>query len=232
MTLLPHPLQAHYDAIWERSLDAIRASSIDIDPRLGNKPDPRRGLTVIARPDAVLASRFEGLLDRLCEIEPGQYRHPLADMHVTILSLFTVCEDYHGQLARCDDYRAAVRAAVESAPSFEIEFRGITASRGAVLAQGFPRDGAIDALRERLRTQLRARGLDASLDQRYKLVTAHATLLRFMRPLAQPARFAEALAGLRDAPLGSMRVRSVELALNDWYMSNGTLRQIETFGLA
>jgi 2'-5' RNA ligase len=232
MTLLPHPLQAHYDAIWERSLDAIRASSIDIDPRLTHGPDPRRGLTVIARPDAVLASRFERLLDRLCEIEPGQYRHPLADMHVTILSLFTVCEDYHGQLARCDDYLAAVRAAVASTPSFEIEFRGITASRSAVLAQGFPRDGAIDTLRERLRTQLRARGLDASLDQRYKLVTAHATLLRFMRPLAQPARFAEELAGLRDAPLGSMRVHSVELALNDWYMSSGTLRQIETFELA
>jgi len=232
MTTLPHPLQAHYDAIWERSLDAIRTSSIDIDPRLGNKPDPRRGLTVIARPDPLLAQRFDGLLHKLCEIEPGQYRHPLADMHVTILSLFTVCEDYHGQLARCGDYRAAVRDAVAGSPAFEIEFKGITASRGAVLAQGFPRDGAIDALRERLRTQLRARGLDASLDQRYKLITAHATLLRFMQPLTQAARFAEALAGLRDAPLGLTRVQSVELALNDWYMRSGTLRHIETFELA
>ena len=231
MTTLLHPLQDHYDAIWNRSLDAIREGSIDCDPRLALGPDPRRGLTVIARPDAVLASRFEHLLDQLCEIESGQYRHPLADMHVTILSLFTVCEDYHGQLARCEDYRAAVRDAVQGVPSFEIEFRGITASRGAVLAQGFPRDGAIDALRERLRTQLRARGLDASLDQRYKLVTAHATLLRFMRPLTQPERFAEALAGLRDAPLGLTRVQSVELALNDWYMRSGTLRHIETFEL-
>jgi 2'-5' RNA ligase len=232
MTTLHHSLQTHYDGIWERSADALRAGQIDCDPRLALGPDPRRGLTVIARPQAPLASRFERLLDQLGEIEPHQYRHPLADMHVTILSLFTVCEDYHGQLARCEDYRAAVREAVLGMPAFEIEFRGLTASRGAVLAQGFPRDATLDALRERLRTQLRARGLDASLDQRYKLVTAHATLLRFMRPLAQPGRFAEALAGLRDAPLGTMRVQSVELALNDWYMSSGTLRHVETYELA
>jgi 2'-5' RNA ligase len=231
MTTLPHPLHAHYDAIWDRSFAAIRAGDVDCDPRLALGPDPRRGLTVIARPDVSLAARFERLLDGLCAIEPGQYRHPRADLHVTALSLFTVCEDYHAQLARCDDYRAAVREAVAGMPAFDIELRGITASRGAVLAQGFPGDGTLDALRERLRAQLRTRGLDASLDQRYKLVTAHATLLRFVRPLTQPARFADALAGLRDAPLGTMRVASLELALNDWYMSSGTLRHIETFGL-
>lgn len=232
MTTLLHPLHAHYDAIWERASDAIRAGDIDCDPRLALGPDPRRGLTVIARPDAALAARFGHVLDQLAGIDPHQYRHPLADMHVTILSLFTVCEDYHAQLARCEDYRAAVHAAVQGSPAFEIEFHGITASRGAVLAQGIPCDDSLGALRERLRVQLRARGLDASLDQRYKLVTAHSTLLRFMRPLAQPARFAEAIGALRDAPLGRMRVESVELALNDWYMSSGTLRHIETFELA
>lgn len=233
MTMPPlHPLHAHYDAIWERSRDAIREGDIDCDPRLVRGPDPRRGLTVIARPNAPLAARFDRLLDQLGEIEPQQYRHPPADMHVTILSLFTVCEDYHGQLARCEEYRAAVRDAVQGVPPFEIEFRGLTASRGAVLAQGIPRGDTLDALRERLRAQLRARGLDASLDGRYKLITAHATLLRFMRPLAQPARFADALAGLRDAPLGTMQVSSVELALNDWYMSSGSLQTIDTFELA
>ena len=232
MTTLIHPLQARYDAIWDASSEALRAGQIDCDPRLAAGPDPRRGLTVIARPDRLLADRFGRLLDRLGAIEPHQYRHPLADMHVTILSLFTVCEDYHGQLARREDYRAAVREAVRGAPAFDIEFRGLTASRGAVLAQGFPRDGALDALRERLRAQLCARGLDAALDARYKLVTAHATLLRFMRPLGDPARFAAALADLRDAPLGTMRVEQVELALNDWYMSSGSLQNIESFGLA
>lgn len=232
MSTLPHPLNSHYDAIWRHSNDAIRNGDIDCDPRLAHGPDPRRGLTVIARPDALLAARFDGLLDQLAEVEPQQYRHPLADMHVTILSLFTVCQDYHAQLARCEDYRAAVREAVAGMPAFEIAFRGLTASRGAVLAQGIPCDGTLDALRERLRAQLRARDLDAALDQRYKLVTAHSTLLRFMRPLAQPARLADAIAGLREAPLGRMRVERVELALNDWYMSSGTLRHIETFDLA
>lgn len=231
MPALPHPLQDHYDAIWNRSIDAIRAGDIECDAGLARGPDPRRGLTVIARPEAPLAAGFERLLDRLCAIEPGQYRHPLADMHVTVLSLFTVCADYHGQLARCEDYRAAVRAALAGMPAFEIEFRGLTASRGAVLAQGFTCDGTLDTLRERLRAQLRARGLDASLDQRYKLVTAHSTLLRFVQPLAQPAHFADTLAALRETPLGTLRVQRLELVLNDWYMSSGPLRHIETFAL-
>jgi len=46
-----------------------------------------------------------------------------------------------------------VQAALAGMPGFEIEFRGLTASRGAVLAQGFPRDAT------RPRAQLRARAL-------------------------------------------------------------------------
>ena len=228
----PHPLQARYDAIRDGAAAAIRAGDIELDPRLAQGPDPRRGLTVIARPDAALAARFAQLLDALDTQAPGQYRHPPADMHLTILSLFTVCEDYHDQLRRLDDYRDAVRSAVAGVPSFDIDFRGVTASRGAVLAQGFPCSETLDALRERLRGALRARGLDASLDQRYRLVTAHATLMRFTRPLAQPRQFADALEEWRETPLGTMRVAQVGLVQNDWYMSSGSLRMIETLNLA
>lgn len=226
------PLRSHYDAIWARAEPALRRGDIDCDARLAQGPDARRGLTLIARPGALLAARFTALLADLGGIEPRQYPHPPADMHVTILSLFTVCDDYQPQLARLDDYRDAVRDAAAGLPAFDIDFRGITASRGAVLAQGYPCGATLDTLRERLRSALRTRGLDGSLDQRYRLVTAHATLLRFVQPLAQPARFADALAALRDEPFGTMRVESLELVLNDWYMSSGSLQTIETLALA
>lgn len=228
----PHPLQARYDAIRDGALPALRANDLDLDPRLLQGPDPRRGLTVIARPDAVLAARFSQLLDDLDALAPGQYRHPVPDMHVTMLSLFTVREDYHEELRRVDAYRDAVRSVLAGLPAFEIAFRGVAASRGAVLAQGYPCDATLETLRERLRDALRARALDASLDGRYRLVTAHATLLRFVRPLAQPARFADALEALRDVPLGTMRVARVALVQNDWYMSSASLQTIETYGLA
>jgi 2'-5' RNA ligase len=125
-----------------------------------------------------------------------------------------------------------VRAAVEGLPAFDIDFAGITISRGAVLATGFPRDDTLETLRARLREALRARGLDGMLDQRYRLVTAHSTLLRFVRPPADPARLAAALAALRDVPLGTMRVDALQLVVNDWFMSSAAVEVIETSKLA
>lgn len=224
-------LHAHYAAMWERAHGAIAAGDIDCDQRLAAGPDARRGLTLIARPGAALAARFDALLDRLAAAEPEQYRHPPADMHLTVLSLFTVTEDPAAQLARLDGYRAAVRAALNGMGAFEIDFDGIALSRGAVLARGFPRGPALEGLRERLRSELLARGLGGTLDQRYRLVTAHATLFRFAAPLRQPSRFAALLAELRDAPLGSMRVDALELVINDWYMSSASLRRVDVLRL-
>jgi 2'-5' RNA ligase len=224
-------LQAYYDAMWTRAHGAIAVGDIERDERVLAGPDPRRGLTLIARPGPALAARFDALLDRLAQAEPGQYRHPPADMHLTVLSLFTVTEEPGAQLARLDAYRAAVHAAVAGMEPFEIGFEGITLSRGAVMACGYPRGPALEALRARLRVQLRARGLDASLDQRYRLVTAHASLFRFAAPLRQPARFAALLEELRIEPLGSMRVDQLELVVNDWYMSSAQLEQVELLRL-
>jgi len=226
-----HPLDAHYGAMCERALPAIRAGDVELDTRLPAGPDPRRGLTLIARPDAALTASLMQLLDRLEALAPGQYRHPPQDLHLTILSLFTVCEDYHDALRRREEYRAAVRGALAGMPPFEIDMRGLAASRGAVLAQGYPRDATLDTLRERLRAALRERGLDGSLDTRYRLVTAHMTLMRFTRPLAEPARFADALDELRETACGTLRVARVALVENDWYMSSGSLRVIEGFDL-
>lgn len=221
----PYNLQARYDTIWHEAVPALARGDVACDAQLAAGNDPRRGLTLIARPDAQLAASFSALLDRLTDIEPDQYRHPIADMHVTVLSLFTATVDHEPELARAEAYRAAVAAAVQGTPPFVIDFTGITASRGAVLAQGFPRGDALPELRDRLRMELRARGLDGSLDGRYKLVTAHSTLLRFVRPLTEPARFLHTLTQLRETPLGAMHVNALELVQNDWYMSSATLER-------
>lgn len=231
MDAQPHDLQTHYDAMWARAFAAVAGGAVDIDAQLNNGPDPRRGLTLIARPGPALAARFEDLLDKLIGAEPDQYRCAAADMHVTMLSIVTVGDDTASALNRLDDYRAAVDAALAGIGPFAIDFRGITLSRAAVLAQGFPRDATLVTLRERLREELGSRGLDASLDVRYQLVTAHSTLLRFAAPLRDPAAFAALLATLRAEPLGTMYVGAVELVINDWYMSSGSLRRVARLAL-
>lgn len=219
-------LQAHYDAMWDQAIGAIAGGDIDCDTRIAIRPDPRRGITVIARPGPALRARFDALLDLLCGAEPEQYRYTAADMHMTVLSLCTATENAGPQLARADEYRAAAHAALDGFEAFDIDFDGIAVSAGAVLARGMTRGPALETLRERLRSELRLRGLDASLDRRYRLITAHSTLLRFAAPLQDSRRFAALLEHLRDEPLGSMRVDALELVMNDWYMSAGSLQPL------
>ena len=217
--------------MWDRAWPDVSRGDVDCDRHLAGGLDPRRGLTLVARPDAALATRFAAVQDAVLAADPHQYRQPLSDLHMTVLSLFTVTADYAPHLARRADYAAAARAAAADLPAFDIDFEGITISRGAVLAKGFPRDGTLEALRARLRDALRARGLDGTLDQRYRLVTAHSTLLRFIAPPADPARLAAALAGVRAMPLGTMRVDSLQLVINDWYMSSAAVEPVESFTL-
>jgi 2'-5' RNA ligase len=224
-------LQSHYDAMWDRAWPAVSRGDVDCDLHLAGGLDPRRGISLIARPAPALAARLADLQDRLADADPRQYRQPLSDLHMTVLSPFTVTEHCAPYLARRADYATAVRAAVADVPAFDVDLTGITTSRGAVLVRGFPRDDTLERLRTRLRDVLRVCGLGAGLDQRYRLVTAHMTVLRFVAPPADPARLAAALAALRDAPLGTMTVDTLELVVNDWYMSSAAVEPIERFTL-
>ena len=232
MTDTSDSLQAHYDTMWEHAFGAIARGDIDCDTRLAAGPDPRRGISLIARPCPSLQARCDSLLDRLAGAEARQYRYPAADMHMTILSLLTAGAGVAIHPALVKDYHAAARAAVDGIEPIEIDVDGIALSRGAVMARGFPRGPALESLRERLRTQLRDRGLDGALDRRYRLVTAHMTLFRFTEPLHDAARFAALLDELRDEQLGVMRIGQAELVINDWYMSSQSLVRVATLPLA
>lgn len=225
-------LYAHYDAMWTGAWPHVAAGAVDLETHLIGGRDPGRGLTVIARPGPALAARCAAAQERIAAAGgPAQILQAQADLHLTVLSLFSVTEEFAPHLTHRDAYAAGTRAAVAGLPPFDVDFTGITISRGAVVACGFPRDDTLAVLRSRLRDALRARGLGATLDQRYRLVTAHMTLMRFAAPPHDPARLTAALAELRDAPLGTMRVDALELVVNDWYMSTEALEVVETLTL-
>jgi 2'-5' RNA ligase len=224
-------LHAHYDAMWTAAWPHVAASVVDLETHLTGGRDPGRGLTVIARPGPALAARCVAVQDRIAAAAPQQILQARADLHMTVLSLFNVTDEPAPHLAHRDAYAAGTRAAVVGLPAFDVDFTGITISRGAVVACGFPRDDTLAVLRSRLRDALRARGLGATLDERYRLVTAHMTLLRFASPPRDPAGLTAALTELRAAPLGTMRVDAVELVVNDWYMSSEALEVVERLAL-
>lgn len=232
MNITQHALYQHYDNLWQQTWPQLRRGQVALDPQLATGiPDQRRGLTMIARPAPVVAERITLMLAKLATIEPQQYYYPRADLHVTVLSLFTAAINPHQQLAQLAEYQAAVAAAIADMPHFTIDAVGITLSPNAVMIQGFPRDETLAAIRDRLRAELQQRGLGAALDQRYRLVTAHSTILRFVTALRSPEQFAQRLHDYRATVFGSSTIHTLDLVLNDWYMSSAQVRRIESFQL-
>jgi 2'-5' RNA ligase len=158
-------------------------------------------------------------LRELRRLEPDQYYYSPSEFHLTILSLFTATEKFLPFFAQKERYIAAVDSAFQIALPVRIFFEGITASSSAVMIQGFFETQMLNRLRDRLRRQLGVRGLGKGIDQRYRLQTAHMTVVRFCAPLRHPAEFAQALEQARRRAFGAMTVRRLFLVQNDWYMS-------------
>lgn len=202
-------LAARYDALWDAAAPEVRAGRIAVDPRAADKAsDERRGVNVIAHPAPAVADALAAFAAELGAVEPAQYYQPRGDLHMTVLSVFTGTPDYRPHLVHVDAYREAVAEAVAGVGPFAVDACGVTLTTGAVLVQGFPRDGTLERLRDRLRGALTARGFAGELDRRYRLVTAHSTLVRFTTPLRDPARFVDRLAAARAREFGTSTASS------------------------
>jgi len=211
----------------------IRAGRIERDPVLqGGLPDQRRGLTVIARPSPAVRRCVADFLRELRRLEPDQYYYTPSEFHVTVLSLFTATVDPNPWSAQGSHFIAAVDAALKRIAPIRIYFEGVTASPGAVMIQGFPENKSLNDLRDLLRNQLKIHGLGAGVDQRYRLRTAHMTVVRFRSPLSDSRRLAARLENARHMPFGTATVRSLSLVENDWYMSHRATRILKNYRLA
>lgn len=226
-------LAQHYEGLWRTALASFQAGTVAIDPLLASgKADRRRGLTVIIRPERAVVGRFSEVAQALARAEPGQYYYPPGDYHVTLLPLFTATEDHEPFLARTPAYLEAVDHALRGASPFDLRFRGLTASAGAIMVQGFPRDHTLERLRERVRERLREAGLGRTLDGRYRLETAHVTIMRFQRPPRQLPQFVEQLNSYQGYDFGETRVRELYLVENDWYQSAARVKVVKRYVLA
>ncbi|MCB2379219.1 mutarotase [Hymenobacter sp. BT635] len=214
MTLL-----AHYDALRAEALRHFASGTPALDPwlRPGAAPDTRRGLTLLARPPASVTAAIEALLADFRGLEPAQYYYPATDIHLTILSLISCASGFSLDLIDPAAYQAAVREILQSAHPFTIRYAGLTASPGALIVQGFPLDEGLEELRGKVREYFRRSGLRHSIDQRYRLQTAHSTVVRFRSTLQQPVRMAERIRRAEHQFIGDFEVDTVELVFNDWY---------------
>lgn len=224
-------LTGHYNEIWNRAVKAFENGQFEVDPLIHSAADTRYGITLLVRPSEQVAKRIFNVLEKLKSIEPDLYYYPECDLHVTVLSVISCCSGFSVSEINPDEYVRLIRSVVQSVTPFEIRFRGITASPSCLLVQGFPEDGQLKRMRDKLRSELIRSGLRHSIDQRYYIRTAHMTVARFSQKPSAGERFVRKVATLRGAYFGSCTVHELELVTNDWYLRKDHVKRIGTFAL-
>jgi 2'-5' RNA ligase len=224
--------QKIYDQLWSKSSAALESGGLRVDPLLrGKADDPRRGATLVARPNADVRKRVEEFLREAATICPGQHFYKPAELHVTVLAVIPSSESWREEIHRLPVCRTVLDEVLKNCRAFSLKFRGVTVSPEAVLVQGFPQDDALARLRDELRNALRDRGVGENLDRRYKITAAHLTVMRFSNPKADWKRLFDFLQAHRETDFGETRFQSLQLIWNDWCASTGATRTLQEYAL-
>jgi hypothetical protein len=86
-------------------------------------------------------------------------------------------------------------------------------------------------MRNNLREKFKIGTLYNSIDSRYKIETAHCTVLRFIKELINMKVFIDFLKENRDKYFGNTLVSEIELVYTDWYHKEENVRELHKFKL-
>lgn len=235
----PDAAQAIYDRLWAEARESFLAGTVITDPHLlDHANDARRGLTLLIRPSPDVIARIMALLDEVSAIIPGQHVYAAESLHITVLSLISAAPDVSLDTIPVDAYRAVFEAVIPAIPPIEIEFTDLTASRDSLFVAGRSAGDALNDLRASLRGPLHVAALAERMEQRYRSLTAHVTILRFQTQpgpdrLRELVTFLESQRQSKQDPgaSGTFTAREVEFVINDWYMSHDVVHTLGRYVL-
>jgi len=223
-----------YEKLWNDAVSAFESGEPKLDPHLPDKSkDVRRGVTLIFRPGANVRNVVAGFTAKLAELCPGQYFYQPQELHVTVLSIITMTELWTQEMERFQQCRPIIGGALSSQRTFEIKFRGVTASPDSVLIQGFPANNGLESIRAELRGAFARSGFADMLDRRYKVTASHMTFMRFCfrQSHSDLKRLLAFLKENRQTNFGECEVQKLELILGDWYASEDRVETLEEYPL-
>ena len=193
--------------------------------------DLRRGVTLAFRPSAAELAEVKRFMERLVPLAPEQYFYQPEELHVTVLSIISGTELWRQEIRQLAACRAIINEVLSRQRSFQVCFRGVTASPGAVMIQGFPAGDALEQLRDELREAFARNGLGGRLDRRYKINSAHMTIMRFRQQAADWKSLVNVVAENRHTDFGGTQVNRIQLIWGDWYASADVARTLQEYSL-
>jgi hypothetical protein len=147
------------------------------------------------------------------------------------MSIISCYNDFNLQCISIPDYINLIEQSIQATKNIVIRFTGITASPSCIMIKGFPEDETLHTIRNSLRTNFKNSSLEQSIDKRYSIQTAHATIVRFKKPLTRMNEYLKMLDIYRDHDFGTLNTNILELVHNDWYHRTKQVKQLYTFKL-
>ncbi|WP_162343581.1 2'-5' RNA ligase family protein [Cyclobacterium salsum] len=224
-------LQGHYHRLHAEAMANVATEGFSFDPEITNPSDSRRGLTLLLRPGEELLAAFSAFIEAVYRVAPGQYYYPDSDIHVTLMPVISCYPGFRLQDLELPLYIELIQQAMEGIKPIPLRFAGVFASPSCLMIKGFPQDGELENGRNNLRAIFASSTLEQSLDKRYRLVSAHCTVIRFQKPVQQPEMVVDLLDTFQDRFFGAQRFDQVELVFNDWYQRKQKVQILETFPL-
>ncbi|QDH80981.1 2'-5' RNA ligase family protein [Echinicola soli] len=209
--------KSHYQSLFQAARQQLIKDEYEVDQKIGDLSDTRRGITLLARPDLNCKTNIAAFLNKLQLLDPSQYYYPQSDLHITIMSIISCYEGFQLRQINPKEYICVILKSLSETPPFKIHFAGVTLSPAGVLLQGYPDGEALQYLRDRLRQHFKSSSLQQSLDKRYAIQTAHSTIMRYKYPLKNKNKFLQTIESNRHTDFGTFTVNELELVFNDWY---------------
>ena len=222
-------LSQHYNQLYNASVKTIAADKYQMDTQIDAATDNRFGITLVIQPDAAIKNKIQGFLDELRAIDPEQYYYPDSDIHITALSIISCYEGFDLNTISIPDYVSIIEKSLLGIKDIAINFQGITASSSAIMLQGFTDSDSLNDLRNNLRNHFANSGLEQSIDKRYSIQTAHATVARFRKKIRSTEKLIETLEKYRNFNFGNFKVEKYNLVYNDWYQREKLVKELHEF---
>ncbi len=226
-------LRERYSQIYMQTLETIERDGFSYDTTIIEPSDDRYGLTLIGRmTSGGLHSEVQGLYGEIGKAAPGSYLYPVADLHITVLSLIECAAGRTFSPDELQEHAALLMEALHDVGPIRVDVTGLIASPTCLMLAGYPEHDQLNHLRDRIRSGYgKHPSISHTIDSRYTQVTAHVTIARFTRPVNDSRRVLDILERYRKHPFGKQVLRTLELVTNDWCLTSGRTKKIAVFPL-
>ena len=224
-------LKKHYRKLYNESIDEISSDEYEVDNLIDSKLDQRFGITLLIRPSNEVKDKIQVFLNELKIIDPNQYYYPNSDIHITVMSIISCYEGFDIKKIELSKYIDIIKKCLPSNKHLQIQFKGLTASNSCIMLQGFMTNNLLNNIRNNLRTEFKKTVLEQSLDKRYSIQTAHATIVRFKEHLTDKNAFLKKIDNYAAYDFGTFDVKKIEFVYNDWYQRKKFVKKLYEFDI-